>query len=146
MIGLYRLAHMLYGLRVPILPSVLSLLNRLLTGAHVPAEASIGPRAKVAYGGAGLVIHPRAVIGCDCLLSPGVIIGGRGSLDVPIIGDRVRLFAHSVVLGGVRVGDGATIAPNAVVVTDVPAGAVVVAPLGLLRAPRKVAVPGVGAG
>lgn len=95
----------------------------------MPAQATIGRGCKIAYGGAGLVIHPRAVIGDNCLLSPGVVIGGRGgSFQVPVIGDNVSVFPGAKILGAVKIGDGAMIGANVVVVEDVEAGERVVVP------------------
>jgi serine O-acetyltransferase len=73
-----------------------------------------------------------AVIGDDCRILEGVTIGREGfgdhtdaPTDYPHIGNRVTIYAGAVVVGGVTVGDGATIAANAVVRDDVPPGAVV---------------------
>ena len=118
-------------------PTVLSLANRLLTGAHIPSECAIGRGTKIAYGGAGLVIHRDAKIGSNCLLSPGVVLGGRGDShngptgnSVPVLEDNVMVYPGAKLLGGIRIGSGARIGPNAVVIHDVPPGATVVAPLG----------------
>jgi len=112
-----------------VLPRLLTLLNRVLTGAYVPAQAQIGAGTKIAYGGAGLMIHPRSVVGKNCLLSPGVVVGGRsGVRQVPVIEDDVRIYPHAVLLGPIRVGRGCVVAANAVVVDSQPAGTVLVAP------------------
>lgn len=47
-------------------------------------------------------------------------------LEAPILGNRVQIGAGAVVLGAVRIGDGAIIGANAVVMSDVPAGAIAV--------------------
>ncbi len=44
---------------------------------------------------------------------------------VPVIGDRVYIGCGAKILGGIKIGNDAVVAPNAVVVSDVPAGAVV---------------------
>ncbi|MCS6711628.1 hypothetical protein JSY14_06145 [Brachybacterium sp. EF45031] len=75
------------------------------------------------------------MIGTDCVLADGVFIAstdhdrenrhavhGTGPI---MIGDRVFIGQRAIVLGGVTIGDGATIAAGAVVTRDVPAGAVV---------------------
>jgi acetyltransferase-like isoleucine patch superfamily enzyme len=74
-------------------------------------------------------------IGADCVLADNVMVSttdharenrhevaGTGPI---VIGDEVFLGQNAVVLGGVTIGDGATVAAGAVVVKDVPAGAVV---------------------
>jgi len=68
------------------------------------------------------------VIGSDCLILQGVTVGstiGKSPITAPIIGDRVRLMAGSLLIGPITVGDDSTVAAGAVVVKDVPAGALV---------------------
>ncbi|WP_207082853.1 hypothetical protein [Nocardioides sp. S5] len=114
--------------------------GRIVTGAWVPPSAVIGKNTTLGYGGSGVVIHHAAVIGDNCIICPGVLVGGRGSrtdqpsrevgLVAPVVGNNVNLWQGSKVLGGIRVGDGADIGVNAVVIHDVPAGRRVVAALG----------------
>lgn len=128
-IGLYRASNRLHSLGIPLAPRLLSILIRVVFAAHLPPDATIGRGCRIAYGGAGLVIHRRAVIGDNCLLSPGVIIGGRsGAFQVPIIGNGVSIFPGAKILGPVKIGDGAVIGANVVVVEDVQAGERVVVP------------------
>jgi serine O-acetyltransferase len=131
-LAFYRLGHALHGLGLVRLGQAVALLTRVFLGAYVPASCRIGTRTKLAYGGAGVVIHPRAVIGDRCVIAPGVVVGGRGGPAVPEIGNDVQLHAGAKVLGGVVVGDGAIIGVNAVVIADVPAGSTAVAPLARL--------------
>ena len=74
----------------------------------------------------GIVIHPDAQIGPNCLFFQQVTIGMRGSEGVPTIGGHVDIGAGAKVLGGLRIGDHACIGANAVVLSDVPAGATAV--------------------
>ncbi len=93
--------------------------------------AQLGRRVKIAHQG-GIVIHPKAVIGDDCVILQNCTIGGvasRGGGELaPVLGQGVRLGAGSVIAGHVVVGDGARIGPNAVVLRNVSPGSVVVAP------------------
>ena len=74
----------------------------------------------------GIVIHRRVVIGDNCEIAQHVTIGGRsGHADVPVIGNQVFIGAGAKVLGPIRIGDGAIIGANAVVLKDVPPLAVV---------------------
>ena len=50
---------------------------------------------------------------------------GLGSMDYPVVGDRVRVMPGAKVLGAITVGDDAIIGANSVVIEDVPPGAVV---------------------
>lgn len=103
---------------------------RNLCTIEIGAGADLGRRVKIAHQGA-IVISGYSVIGDDCLIRQGVTIGGvedRNASQAPVLGRGVRLGAGAVVIGGIRVGDGASIGPNAVVTRHVPAGALVVAP------------------
>ena len=125
----YRVGNFSYRYRLPVLPTVCTLLGRLLFSIYVPSSASIGRRVKLAYGAAGLVIHPRAVVEDDCLLSPGVVIGGRGGhLTAPRICAHAELYPGAKVLGPITVGAYARVGANAVLVDSLPAHGVAVAP------------------
>lgn len=100
-----------------------------ILGVDLPVRMKAGPGLRVAHGH-GLVVHPRTILGSDVVLKHGVTLGHRGEEQtegaVPTIGDRVVFGPHSQVLGGVTVGADARIGAGAVVLIDVPAGAVAV--------------------
>ena len=77
----------------------------------------------------GIVIGETAEIGDDCLIYHGVTLGGTGK-DVgkrhPTIGSNVLIATGAKVLGPFRVGDGARIAANAVVLSEIPENATAV--------------------
>jgi serine O-acetyltransferase len=74
-----------------------------------------------------IVIHPKSVIGPNCLIFQGVTIGTtHESKRAPIIGGHVDIGAGAQVLGDITIGDHAKIGANAVVLTDVPAYGVAV--------------------
>ncbi|WP_129336153.1 serine O-acetyltransferase [Cellulomonas endophytica] len=108
------------------------LLVRNVYGIQIPRTVRLGRRVRVAHQH-GIVVHPFAAIGDDCVLRQGVSLGaGSGdratfAQQAPQVGRGVSLGAGCVVVGAVRIGDGATIGPNAVVMTHVPAGATVLA-------------------
>lgn len=78
------------------------------------------------YGGIGVVIHARAVIGKNCSIGTNVTIGGKSRwYEVPVIGDNVHISGGAKILGPVRIGNNVTIGANAVVVKDVPDNCVV---------------------
>lgn len=102
---------------------------QMFLNADVPPGVEIGLGVRFAHGARNLVFHPRVSIGSHCTIYHSVTIGLRGEDDlVPTIGNDVVLGTGAVVLGGVRIGDGSAIGPNAVIVRDVPARAHVVAP------------------
>lgn len=73
----------------------------------------------------GVVIHPDAVIGPNCLLFQQVTIG-QSAGGVPVVGGHVDVGAGAKVLGFISIGDHAIIGANAVVLCNVPAGATAV--------------------
>lgn len=75
-----------------------------------------------------IIIGKESLIGANCLISDSdrhslPIGSGNPVKTAPIvIGERVFVGAHSIILKGVTIGDGAIIAAGSVVTKDVPAG------------------------
>lgn len=134
-LSIYRFSHWLYTARIPLLPRLLYVVNRIVFGLVLPPSAKLGRGVSLGYQGLGIVIHTRAVIGNHVTVGPGVVIGGRSKLDgVPIIGDDVFIGAGAKILGPIRVGSGSQIGANAVVITNVPEGCIAVGvPAKILR-------------
>lgn len=135
----HRAAHRLWRAPAFRLPArLLSQLARALTGVEIHPAARIGRRLFIDHG-MGVVIGETTVVGDDVMLYHGVTLGGR-SLNRgkrhPTLGDRVTVGAGAKVLGPVWVGDDAQIGANAVVVKDVPAGAVAVGIPARIRVPE----------
>jgi serine O-acetyltransferase len=93
----------------------------VVTGADIPLDCQIGGGLLLPHPN-GIVIHPRARIGANCLILQQVTIGTRKGEMVPIIGGHVDIGAGAKILGDVRIGDHACIGANAVVINDVPSG------------------------
>ena len=106
----------------------------IVAGADVPLNCRIGGGLLMPHPN-GIVIHPLAVIGPNCLIFQQVTIGTVGDL-APTIGGRVDIGAGAKVLGAIRVGDQAQIGANAVLLQDLPAGCVAVG------VPARVVQPG----
>jgi serine O-acetyltransferase len=118
-----KTAHRLWKMGIPILPRLLYGVNRILFATAIPPSVVIGKNVLLGYSGLGIVIHARAVIGNDVKLGQNVTIGGRSGLfEVPIIEDGAEIWAGACVLGPVRIGSGAVVGANAVVLRDVPSG------------------------
>lgn len=126
-ITFYRLAHWMYGHHVPMAPKVLQLLILLLFNCYIPYGVEIGRGARVGHRGIGVVVNKDTWIGRNVLLRAHITIG-KISPDAaaPIIEDNVEIGDGAKILGAVRIGAGAKIGANAVVITDVPAGATAV--------------------
>lgn len=98
----------------------------IVAGAEVPLNASLGGGLILPHP-QGVVIHPNAVVGVNCMVFQNVTIGTGGPKPgAPRIGGHVDIGAGAKILGGVVVGDHARIGANAVVIEDVPAGATAV--------------------
>lgn len=92
-----------------------------VSGADIPLNSHIGGGLLLPHP-QGVVIHPAARIGPNCLIFQQVTLGTRGGPDAPVLGGHVDVGAGAKLLGGIQVGAHALIGANAVVLTDVPAG------------------------
>ena len=118
---------------------VLSKLIELTCGITIGSTASIGRRFVIEHFG-GIVIHGHAVIGDDCKIRQGVTIGAKSPgrpLEAPTIGSRVSIGAGAVLLGNIVIGDDVCVGANAVVLCDVPSGALAVGVPAVIKARRK---------
>ncbi|WP_373975563.1 serine O-acetyltransferase [Chitinibacter sp. SCUT-21] len=130
----YRFGRWRYGIRNPILRKLCSLLykwlkivSQILTGIDLPCETQVGRRLRIDHFG-GVIISGDAIIGDDVILRHGVTLGLKheGERGAPRLGHKVEVGAGAKILGDIAIGDGAKIGANAVVLHDVPAGAIAV--------------------
>jgi serine O-acetyltransferase len=131
----YRLHHRLWVRGHRLTARLVSQAARATTGIEIHPGATIGRRFFIDHG-MGVVIGETAEVGDDVMIYHDVTLGGRSLARTkrhPTIGDGVVIGAGARVLGPVVVGAGAQIGANAVVVRDVPAGAVVVGVPGQVR-------------
>ncbi len=96
----------------------------IVTGADIPLNSEIGGGLMIPHPN-GIVIHPHASIGCNCLLFQQVTIGATDK-GIPRLGGHVDVGAGAKIIGPVVIGDHARIGANAVVLDDVPAYGVAV--------------------
>ena len=89
------------------------------SGICIYCETEIGENLHLIHSG-NIQIHPKTVIGNHCGIQQDVTIGLNIDSDAPVIGDNVYIGAGAKILGGITVGDGATIAANSLVIKDVP--------------------------
>ena len=104
-------------------------------GIELYASAKVGRRFLIGHQ-SGIVIHRFATFGNDCVIRQNVTLGeagkGRDNFSAglgPVIGDDVDIGAGVVIIGNVRIGDNVRIGPNAVVLTNIPSNATVLAPV-----------------
>ena len=124
----HKIAHFLYNHRCFFLARFVSQLARHLTGIEIHPGAKIGRKLFIDHG-MGIVIGETTEIGDDVLLYHGVTLGGTGKDQGkrhPTIGNGVMIACGAKVLGPFKVGDGARIASNAVVLSEIPAEATAV--------------------
>ncbi len=124
----HRLAHSLIESGVPFLPYFVSWLARVITGVEIHPRAKIGRRFFVDHG-SGVVIGETAELGDDVTIYQGVTLGGtgfEGGKRHPTVDDNVTIGSGAKLLGPVRIGHGAKIGANAVVIDDVPPNSTVV--------------------
>ncbi len=136
----HRLSHRMWrrGGRWRLPARLISQAMRSVTGIEIHPGATIGDRFFIDHG-MGVVIGETAEVGDDVMLYHGVTLGGRSLARVkrhPTVGDGVTIGAGARVLGPVEIGSKAQIGANAVVVKDVPDGAVATG------IPAKVRFPG----
>ncbi|HEY8427027.1 MAG TPA: serine acetyltransferase [Sandaracinaceae bacterium] len=145
-LAVHRFGVARMAVRPRLLRAPLSILYRVcyravrnLYGIELPHTAQIGRRVVFEHQH-GIVVHGRTVIGDDCILRQGVTLGMR-TVDrrdeAPILGRGVDVGAGAKILGRVVIGDGAAIGANAVVLEDVPAGALAVGVPAVVRARRS---------
>ena len=131
-IFVYRYAHILYQLEVPLLPRIMSEYAHGKTGIDINPGATIGEYFFIDHG-TGIVIGETAIIGNGVKIYQGVTIGAlstrkgqalSGVKRHPTIEDNVIIYANATILGGnTVVGEGATVAGNTFVTESIPAGA-----------------------
>ena len=124
----HRVAHLLFSLKIPFLPRLISQVARFLTGIEIHPGAIIGSGFFIDHGH-GVVIGETAEIGNNVVMFHQVTLGGRGFATGkrhPTVGSNVMLGAGATILGPVFIGDNSKIGAGTVVLDNVPVDSVVV--------------------
>ncbi len=129
-ITIYRIAHELHRLAVPLVPRIMSEYAHSLTGIDIHPGAEISDYFFIDHG-TGVVIGETTHIGKNVKIYQGVTLGAlstrggqslRGSKRHPTLQDDVMVYPNASILGGDTViGRGATINGNVFVTQTVPA-------------------------
>ena len=129
-IFVYRIAHILYGHKVPLIPRLMTEYAHSKTGVDINAGATIGEYFFIDHA-TGVVIGETTTIGSHVKIYQGVTLGAlstrkgqqlAGVKRHPTIEDDVTIYSNASVLGGQTVvGKGAIIAGSAFVTESVPA-------------------------
>jgi serine O-acetyltransferase len=121
---LYRAKAALQARDVPGLPRLAHRLAILIAQVSIGDPVTVGPGLYLPHG--QVVIDGLVEIGRGVVLAPFVTIGRRGdSFQGPTIEDAVEVGTGAKILGPIRIGAGAHVGANAVVLDDVPPGATV---------------------
>ena len=141
-VSIYRIAHELYLLQVPLLPRIMTEYAHSVTGIDIHPGAQIGKYFFIDHG-TGVVIGETTQIGNHVKIYQGVTLGARstkkgqslkGVKRHPTIGDHVTVYSNTTILGGDTViGNRATIGGNAFIVSSVAEGAKVAVKLPKLK-------------
>lgn len=129
-IYVYRIAHVLYELNVPIIPRIMTEHAHSKTGIDINPGANIGEYFFIDHG-TGIVIGETTVIGNHVKIYQGVTLGALSTMKGqalsgvkrhPTIEDNVVIYANTTILGGdTVVGHDSVVAGNTFVTKSVPA-------------------------
>ena len=129
-ITVYRLAHILYTLGVPMLPRIMTEHAHSVTGIDINPGATIGKYFFIDHG-TGIVVGETTVIGDHVKVYQGVTLGAlttrggqslRGKKRHPTIEDNVTIYAGASILGGGTViGRDSVIGSNMFITHSIPA-------------------------
>jgi serine O-acetyltransferase len=102
----YRIAHLLFNFRIPIVPRILTEYAHSKTGIDIHPSATIGEYFHIDHG-TGIVIGETATIGCNVKLYQGVTLGAlsvrkdlAGRKRHPTVEDGVVIYSGATILGG----------------------------------------------
>jgi len=124
----HRVAHVLQQVGVPFAPRMLALASRAVTNIEIHPGAEIGDGLFIDHG-TGVVIGETAEVGDNVTMYQGVTLGGTGFATGkrhPTVEDNVTIGSGAKLLGPIRIGHGAKIGANSVVIHDVPPNSTVV--------------------
>lgn len=130
-ISVYRIAHELWLLGVPMIPRIISEYAHNLTGIDIHPGATIGKYFFIDHG-TGIVIGETTVIGDNVKIYQGVTLGGlstrkgqqlKGVKRHPTIGNNVTIYSNTSILGGETIiGNDVVIGGNAFIIKSIPEG------------------------
>lgn len=149
-VTIYRYAHELYNLQVPLIPRIMTEYAHTTTGSDIHPGARIGKNFFIDHA-TGVVIGETTEIGDNVKLYQGVTLGAlsfpkdergqliRGYKRHPTVQNRVTIYANATVLGGETVlGAGSTVGGSVFLTSGVPENSnVTVKPPELKVRPRK---------
>jgi serine O-acetyltransferase len=145
-IALHRLTHLLWNLKIPLIPRIISQFTRFFTGVEIHPGAKIGKGFFIDHG-MGVVVGETTEIGENCVLFHNVTLGGTGKHKRkrhPTLGDNVFIGTGATILGPVNIGNNVMIGANTfIIMHDVPDDCTVVGSPGeiVIRDGRRTKLP-----
>ena len=141
-ISIYRVAHVLYELKIPFIPRIMTEHAHSKTGIDINPGATIGEYFFIDHG-TGIVIGETTTIGDHVKIYQGVTLGALSTMKGqelsgvkrhPTIENNVVIYAKTTILGGETVvGEGSVVAGNTFLTQSVPANTTVSAYLPELK-------------
>ena len=135
-ISIYRIAHELHKLRIPMIPRIMTEHAHSITGIDIHPGATIGKYFFIDHG-TGNVIGETTIIGEHVKIYQGVTLGGistrggqqlKGKKRHPTIGNNVTIYSGASILGGDTViGDGVVVGGNTFITKSIDEGKTVTA-------------------
>lgn len=126
----HRFAHLLFSMKIPYLPRIISELAHSQTGIDIHPGARIGEYFAIDHG-TGVVIGETCIIGRNVTIYQGVTLGAKSfsynedgvPMNVPrhpIIEDNVTIYSNASVLGRITIGHDTIIGGNIWVTDSLP--------------------------
>ena len=124
----YRIAHFFYLIKKYLISELIMYRVRKKTGIEIHPGATIGKNLFIDHG-IGVVIGETAVIGDNCTIYQGAVLGGTGKergKRHPTLKNNVMVGSGAIILGNIVIEDNVKIGANSLVVENIPAGVTVV--------------------
>lgn len=122
---LFRISSFFYNNKLKVIGQLFWSLNLMLHSLEISPKAKIGKKFVIAHT-PGIVIGGGTIIGNNVKIYQNVTLGVDKNKKYPIVCDGVTIYPGAVIIGGIKIGEGATIGANAFVNKNVEAHSVVV--------------------
>lgn len=119
---MHLLSRAMHSFHLHFLARLIDSLIRVVFAARVPAQADVDRTVHFSHNGLAVVVTKESKIGPGCQIGTHVVLGSNWpEAGAPTLGSNVVIHCGAKILGPVTIGDGAVVAANAVVRTDIPA-------------------------
>ena len=124
----YRICQLIKSFKIlyplSIICRIIYRLICIIYGCDIPSSARIGNGLKIDHP-IGIVINSNTIIGDNCTIKSGVVIGKKDEAGVAIIGNNVVIGVHALIIGNISIGDNVDIAAGAIVTHNVPSNTII---------------------